>query len=691
MKTTRSFVYIYIFIFVFVHLFCGTQMKAQVIPGQTTKDSLDVALKNCVTDAEKIPVLKILVNQYWQQPEEIAYLKQIIDVANKIDSTGIVYDAIAGMCRYYYNLSVSDSLIYWKKQLDSLCLAKQKYPEAFFKVGNLICRKYLSEANYELAMNEALLQFARAEKEKYAFGFMCSKQNLGLIYQAVKRDREAVNVFREGLQWENRSIQRGFFMQYLSDMLVSSLRMNDIEESEDLLKKYQNIYKDEQQKYKAIGITYPMRWHSGLINSYYVELYTVSGQLNKAEKALGEATKTIESETDEWVRYVYYRAKAMYYQKINNAALALKAIDNALALNLDLEMQKRKVDVLRADGQIKKAMAVYEELLKNNSVISNDAFNRQIKQLRILNDLNDQNEQESALLYQNEQILIKQRLLFISVLFVIILLLVLYFLIRYYRRTCRLKDELLCEKDSLVASEKLLQMAKEEAEKANRQKSAFIANISHEVRTPLNAIVGFSELMAENNYSEGDRMEFAAIIGKNSEILMNLVNDVLDLSCLESANFRFSFTFCDIVSCCREVFEYIKDKVSDGVQLTFTSSVESFELKTDMNRIRQLLNKLLLNASKFTTKGEINLSIEISEEKQIIRFIVTDTGCGIPIEKQGLVFERFEKLNDFAQGTGLGLPICWLIATKLGGQLYVDPDYTEGARFIFVHPVIMNS
>ena len=193
------------------------------------------------------------------------------------------------------------------------------------------------------------------------------------------------------------------------------------------------------------------------------------------------------------------------------------------------------------------------------------------------------------------------------------------------------------------------------------------------MRTPLNAIVGFSELLASSEYSEEEKIRFAGEVNHSSELLLNLVNDVLDLSRLESGKIKFSVKPNDLVACCQRALDSIRHRVKPGVRLTFTPSLESYTLNTDALRLQQLLTNLLSNAAKFTSEGEINLSF-------------TDTGCGIPEDKCEKIFERFEKLDDFIQGTGLGLSVCQIISEQLNGSLSVDISYKDGARFVFIHP-----
>lgn len=254
----------------------------------------------------------------------------------------------------------------------------------------------------------------------------------------------------------------------------------------------------------------------------------------------------------------------------------------------------------------------------------------------------------------------------------------------YYFRTKRLKDELL-------KSEKDLRVAKDRAEESNRLKSAFLANMSHEIRTPLNSIVGFSDVLAVGGSTEEEQQSYYQIIKTNSDLLLRLINDILDLSRLEANRVTLTWEECDVVQLCSQVVASVSfSRQSSNNQFLFSTSFETFRMVTDVQRMQQVMINLLSNANKFTKCGKITLDFSVNEETQMAVFSVTDTGCGIPKEKQGLVFERFEKLNEYAQGTGLGLSICKLIVHKWKGSIWIDPDYTGGARFVFSHPLNLN-
>ncbi len=237
----------------------------------------------------------------------------------------------------------------------------------------------------------------------------------------------------------------------------------------------------------------------------------------------------------------------------------------------------------------------------------------------------------------------------------------------------------------LEKSEKELIVAKDRAEESNRLKTAFLANMSHEIRTPLNAIVGFSSVISTEQCGPDELAEYSKIIKLNSDLLLRLINDILDISRMESGRMQFNYGEQELVLLCQNVMATCSRNGREGVEYIFNAPVESFMLYTDAQRLQQVLINLLGNAGKFTQQGSITLDFEIDDRK--VTFSVTDTGCGIPPEKQKQVFERFEKLDDMVQGTGLGLSICRLTLDKFGGEIWVDPNYTGGARFVFTHPL----
>lgn len=242
-------------------------------------------------------------------------------------------------------------------------------------------------------------------------------------------------------------------------------------------------------------------------------------------------------------------------------------------------------------------------------------------------------------------------------------------------------------KRNLEVSGQELLVAKEKAEEANRLKTAFLANMSHEIRTPLNAIVGFSSVLVNDDSSEEEKVQYCDIIQKNSDLLLHLINDILDISRMESGRIKFMWEECDIVELCQTALTTAEYARRTNAMFHFETPVASLIIKTDAQRLKQVLINLLSNAAKFTPSGSIKLAFFIDKRLNRLEFSVTDTGCGIPADKCDKVFERFEKLNEYSQGTGLGLAISRLIIENLGGKIWVDKNYKEGARFVFTHPL----
>ena len=226
--------------------------------------------------------------------------------------------------------------------------------------------------------------------------------------------------------------------------------------------------------------------------------------------------------------------------------------------------------------------------------------------------------------------------------------------------------------------------SKEKAETSDKLKSAFLANMSHEIRTPLNAIVGFSRIISESDNAE-ERREYYEIVDANNERLLQLINEILDLSKIESGIVEFTYGPVRMHTLCKEIHDAHVFRCPQGVELRFDSPDEALSIHSDKNRIFQVFSNLIGNAFKFTTEGSVSYGYK--QEGERVVFYVKDTGLGIEPEKLGRVFQRFAKLNNFAQGTGLGLSICKTIIERLGGEIAVSSEVGTGTTFTFWLPL----
>ncbi len=259
-------------------------------------------------------------------------------------------------------------------------------------------------------------------------------------------------------------------------------------------------------------------------------------------------------------------------------------------------------------------------------------------------------------------------------------------LVRNYRPQDNVIEMLCINFDitQLKETEQMLIKAKEKAEEADRLKSAFLANMSPEIRTPLNAIVGFSSMLEEAEDQE-EKHQYITIIEDNNKLLLQLISDILDLSKIEAGTFDIIPERVNAKQLCNDLFQAMQMKTSPQVELRLKDNLPELTFTSDKNRLYQVLLNFVTNALKFTSEGNITIDYQIDGNE--VKFSVQDTGMGIEPEKQEAIFTRFVKLNSFIPGTGLGLPICQSIVTQLGGKIGVESEPGRGACFWFTHPI----
>lgn len=321
------------------------------------------------------------------------------------------------------------------------------------------------------------------------------------------------------------------------------------------------------------------------------------------------------------------------------------------------------------------------------------------KELQILYDVNELKADNEKLQLAKQKADSKwhHTLLVISIVALVILVGLIIVLSLLYTRSRRLavslersRTQLQNEKNHLLETQEALILARDQAEAANRTQTQFIQNMRHEILSPLNAITGFAQLIAdsvpEEMQKEMDR--YTEIISINSELLRTLVSDVLDMSKLESGEIKLLRQPVSLNAMCHLCVANVENRVKPGVTMSFVGRhPDDFMLLTDHTRVEQILINFLTNAAKYTEEGSITLDYEIDEKENAVIFSVTDTGPGIPPGKEEIIFNRFEKLSRYQQGSGLGLHICRFIAGMLGGTVKVDTSYKSGARFIFTLPI----
>lgn len=431
----------------------------------------------------------------------------------------------------------------------------------------------------------------------------------------------------------------------------------------DIQKGFDDIKKSSAAEYYRLKVAYYTYKHDYKTSAEYMDKI-IANQYNSRKKTFEYDRKNID--------YVYNN------QSIEEEKQRLKLRNTTLALaNARLSLQNSRLEHERTAADAKVAQEAYlqnELKFKHQQLVSQQ--------------LTDSLAAQGVLQKANEQEAKTQHFVLTLLLALTLSVMILTVIYGITKRTLA--------KRLIIANEKLregigkLNVAKDRAQQSERMKMRFVQNMSHEIRTPLNAIVGFSQLLTsmDSQLDTSEKRNLSKYISDNSNMLITLVDDIIDITSLESGQFVMKMSEVNIVELCREALETVRHRKADDVTLNFSTILpDPFVITTDQNRVRQVLINLLTNAEKSTTHGSITLECKLTDHGKNIMFVVTDTGVGIPKEKIHEIFQRFSKLDKSKPGTGLGLDICRTIASKLGGEVNIDPEYSGGARFRFIIPV----
>lgn len=677
-------------------VFCGSMKSSTPPPGKdrlTEIDSLERVLPGCPTIASTLPILQRLALLYRQDPKMKDYYQRLYENAMAVDFISIAYRGLKGMAEYYYNQSKRDSLVYCCNIVDSMAKARHEYPYVLFEVKSYSSQDLLWLGNYELAMSEAMNLYRLASNLNHKYGLLRCSETLGLIYQRIRRDSDAVVSFQEGLDLLKDIKDVPDIMdtkiRLTSYQLESSVRTKQYTLTERILEQYKALLDEQYEINQEKGDVLLLEREYWLLYSFYTSFYLSKGDLANAKKALDKASSYVGNSLVEkdYAINTYLAVKARYYKAAGDIPLALRYINEVLETERLPEDIQFKADILKEQGRLEEVMALYDELYRTLTKRRGTSFLRQVNQLRTLHELHEKELKETELKEAGLRIARKQDLLVFILSISVVLSILLYISFLYYRHLRSLKNQLQREKDLLLESQRRLMREKARAEEASLMKSAFLANMSHEIRTPLNAIVGFAHLVTETTNASEQR-EYFSIINKNCDLLLKLINDILDLSKIESGRLNYNVSEVELRDICQEAYVVQSLKMTSDVALLYNSvAMPSVRLWIDPHRVEQVLLNLLSNAIKFTSKGFISLFYEV--EDMFVRVSVMDTGIGISEEKLESVFERFVKLDDFYQGAGLGLPICKMIVEQLGGEIGVRSELGKGSTFWFTLPLVV--
>ena len=574
-----------------------------------------------------------------------------------------------------YDDSISiDSVIAWSEQL----LPTQQSNEdrtTYFLLQLQLANAYTLRGDISLATNRAQLMYEEAKATDYQFGMVVANQAIGDAYNTIANmGDKALESYQDALtELSNISDQHPYRAQLLLKMSNVLQRKGRLEEAEKILEELEKILYQEPD--------YPTDFFFCIEKTNFAISHGHLSQdyLDEANIWLHKMDSIYQLHPEKFYRFHLDYTTAAYYRAMGNwdKQYWKQALDIYSKLQAEYSGNKRstyyrwtsleKIYLCKIQGMAMEACRIYQELYPPIDTLASQSYIRQINTIKAKYQV-DKAETASNNEYNK---------IITSILVGTMALVTLFVLLAILLKRQREKVKLSTQK---------LATSRINAENAMRAKSVFLSNMSHEIRTPLNALSGFSSLLTEEGLDDETRRQCNEVIQQNSELLLKLINDVIDLSSLEFGKLQFCIAQHDAVSICRNVIDTVNKVKQTQAELTFTTELEEMPIETDDSRLQQVLINLLINATKFTPQGSMVLKLE-KETDDTVLFTVTDTGCGIPKDRQTNIFQRFEKLNENVQGSGLGLSICQLIIEHIGGQIWIDSEYTEGSRFCFTHPI----
>lgn len=435
------------------------------------------------------------------------------------------------------------------------------------------------------------------------------------------------------------------------------------DDDEEALRLMADVKKRSNNEYWRLNCAYYRR-KGDYLKSIEAMRQLMYGRFNYADMVMQSDLKSTE--------------EIFYNQNIEKDRQRIQSENTHLQLrNTQLRLSNYSLDLERSRDAANLAIATADR----NSL---DAARQKLRARELRNELARQSARKQAKENAMRQ---RRRVLVTSLVAALLAMLV---IIANSHRKLRMAKKLKLANAQLKRNILKLERTREHATQSERMKTLFIQNMSHEIRTPLNAVVGFASILTDPDspLSSQERGEMAKYIADNSELLATLVNDIIDITTLESDSMTMSLQETNVNELCREALLTVDHRKAKGVELSFsTDAADTQTTFTDKHRVSQVLINMLTNAEKNTPSGSITLGCSLNERPGMVTFSVSDTGCGVPKEKQDEIFRRFSKLDNSKPGSGLGLDICRMIAEKLGGEINIDKEYTGGARFWFTIPI----
>lgn len=682
----------------YIFLICLFILSCASLSANTPKDSLKTAYQSTSSPLRKLEILTNLMD-ISRQAEQVDYAKQLYKLAQEEDDDYYKEVALTEILRYYVNNDIKDTAqIYLNETQKELKGKARDYLATFMKTIMDVRVVYYTKSEERMKIIEEYRAKLETEKnmsvlEKIAINYLLGMANSNRVDPQQQQEiyKEVVYYFKNLIQLsDNIPLQYTYLFRLNAFHMLSLFALTPQEQTSYALR-----YLDMQKKYAETKEMQkrPFTSKRHLLNAY--SALALAGETIGKDMAAYyfnyflDLNRKYPEDAAFSADYERYFTSVNYYKNIKDFKKAIEYNDSViyyfryggfkadLSENIVLAL-KDKIDWQDSLHLYKEAYESYKEYAALLDSVHTKRMENKVEDLEIKKRV-DELAIEKKELEMDLQKSRSQLYLFLS-LFLLAICAAIYIFFRLGKIKSLYKE--------LQESNRLMLIASRKAQESEQMKNSFIKNMCHEVRTPLNAINGFAELITSDGVSIEEKQEFTKIIYTNCNNITSMMNDVLVIAQLDSSPDKLPVTPTHIHTLCLHEINKIKTKQGKAyIEYRVEGDKENDLIHTDPHYFELLLTHLLQNANKFTQKGSIVLSYQLNEDRTRMQISITDTGCGVDPDKKDWIFERFTKENDFIPGSGLGLYLCRLITERLCGTIQLDTTYTEGARFILTLPV----
>ena len=677
-------------------LFCLRINSAQEIDiDQTRKNLLETLQNNAINPQQKMELYVDLYDLSDDAATKHAYIRESLKLAVQLKDQTYIFETLDILCRACKD--EPDSLLYYQQLGEEHLNGPYKsFYMAWLKSFPSVCK--MDEAEKPDEANEEITRYKhhkanlsdKSQEVQWEMILCSAMECVSYFLPSVSNSEDRIahltNIHQlvSGLPFE---VSYKFDWYYLTR--IEFLHRAEGKPEEDIkaveaLERLEQLYDKQFElpfyKRRAYIRT---RSREALRMGVYSEMLYLGEVIGrkKADEIYSRMKEYYRDKTSADIEGYFLPSAFRYYLYTAQYDLAMQTVDKLLEqtdstdTNRRTELLAKKIDLIFRWKQHYKegfeAFWDYTNLMEDSHV---EETNKQLSEMRSLFEVDKLKIEQAELQARYHRIALA--------VLVILLLIVFFWSLYQYRLTKRLK----ATKQALILSNKKVAEESERAKASDRMKTEFLQSMCHEIRTPLNAICGFSAMLLDEDLDQEDKKEFPVIIEKNSNQLTELFEDILQVSDLSSSLELFPMEQVDMLPVCMGLLDACKERAAaSGLACIFESTLNECSVKTNIKYLQRVVEHLLNNAVKFTTAGSIRMSLSHVGDK--VRIAVSDTGIGVSADKAEYIFDRFTKLDEFTPGTGLGLYSCRLIVTRLGGSIYLDTSYRDGARFCIDLPV----